>query len=291
VGAASVEVGDGVVTIGDRTFRAGDTISIDGDSGQVFAGAIAGESVVVPEVPVLLAWANELGIPIGEAPTPAESAAAAAVSDQPSAGVGADDLLRMLLVKGYASPESAAAALLSTPDDVTAILDRLVADGLAEMAAGSFRLTVDGRAIGRERIAGDAERWGEANARAALDAFLALDHRMKETVTAWQMREVDGTQTFNDHADPAYDANVLADLDALHADARAWARSLEAGLPQLAVYRERLERAADSVRGGDYRYVASPRVDSYHGIWFELHEELILLAGRSRADEVAAGRA
>ena len=37
--------------------------------------------------------------------------------------------------------------------------------------------------------------------------------------------------------------------------------------------------------------VASPRVDSYHGVWFELHEDLILLAGRTRADEVAAGRA
>jgi len=42
---------------------------------------------------------------------------------------------------------------------------------------------------------------------------------------------------------------------------------------------------------GDGRYVASPRVDSYHGIWFELHEDLIQLAGRTRADEVAAGRA
>jgi pyruvate,orthophosphate dikinase len=32
-------------------------------------------------------------------------------------------------------------------------------------------------------------------------------------------------------------------------------------------------------------------VDSYHSAWFELHEDLILLAGRNRADEVAAGRA
>jgi len=45
------------------------------------------------------------------------------------------------------------------------------------------------------------------------------------------------------------------------------------------------------VASGDGKYVASPRVDSYHGIWFELHEDLILLAGRNRADEVAAGRA
>jgi pyruvate,orthophosphate dikinase len=38
-------------------------------------------------------------------------------------------------------------------------------------------------------------------------------------------------------------------------------------------------------------YLASPRVDSFHTIWFELHEDLILLADRTREEEVAAGRA
>jgi hypothetical protein len=37
--------------------------------------------------------------------------------------------------------------------------------------------------------------------------------------------------------------------------------------------------------------VASPRVDSYHSVWFELHEDLIRLAGRTRSAETAAGRA
>ena len=49
--------------------------------------------------------------------------------------------------------------------------------------------------------------------------------------------------------------------------------------------------AVERARAGDGRYVASPRVDSYHGIWFELHEDLIALAGRTRAAEVEAGRA
>src|SRR5664280_1969054 len=134
-------------------------------------------------------------------------------------------------------------------------------------------------------------RWGAANATAALEAFLALDARMKATVTAWQMRDVDGTQTFNDHADAAYDARILGDLAAVHVDAAAWLRPLVAALPRLGTYLARLGRAAAEAAGGDGRFVASPRVDSYHGVWFELHEDLILLAGRSRADEVAAGRA
>jgi pyruvate,orthophosphate dikinase len=295
VGAAEVAVGDDGITVAGRELRVGDTITIDGTTGEVFAGAVAGAAEVVPEAARLLEWARELGIPVAAgaaAPTAIEPAAAhpgpAVVA--PTAPT-ADDLLRVLLVKGYVTPESAGSALLVGADEASAILDRLVADGLAEVAAGSFRLTADGRAVGSERIAEDRAAWGPANAEAALDAFLVLDHRMKETVTAWQLRDVDGEQTFNDHSDPDYDAGVLARLAALHADAEAWIRPLEAGLPRLAAYRERLARAAAAAAGGDGRYVASPRVDSYHGAWFELHEDLILLAGRSRAEEVKAGRA
>ena len=285
--------------IGDRTLAVGETITIDGGTGEVFAGAVAGAATVVPEAAILLAWARELGIAVGEGEPEAPAAATGGLPTAPAPPAPTtappapttDDVLRALVVKGYATPEGIATALLCTPEDASSLLDRLVADGLAEIAAGSFRLTADGKAVGGERIAEDRGSWGQANALAALDAFLALDHRMKETVTAWQMRDVDGTQTFNDHADPAYDAKVLGDLGALHADASAWLQPLIAGLPRLAAYHERLARAATAAMAGDGRFVASPRVDSYHGAWFELHEDLILLAGRNRADEVAAGRA
>jgi pyruvate,orthophosphate dikinase len=109
-------------------------------------------------------------------------------------------------------------------------------------------------------------------------------------VTAWQLRDPDA-QVINDHTDAVYDQGVLERLAALHADATAWLTPLEGGCPRLAVYRARLGRALEGALGGDGRYVASPRVDSFHGVWFELHEDLIRLAGRNRADEVAAGRA
>ena len=296
VGAAALEVGSDGIRIGARHLAAGETITIDGGTGEVFAGAVAGATEVVPEAATLLAWARELGIPIGDEP--------AAAVDVPPAGVLAPGgaagqlgdelrgaLLGALLVKGYAAAEAVAASLLVSPDAAGEALDRLVDEGLAEPAAGSFRLTAGGKAVARERIAAAAAAWGPENAEAALDAFLALDRRMKETVTAWQMREVDGTPVINDHTDAAYDARVLADLAALHADADAWLAPLVAGLPRLAAYRERLARANAAAQAGDGRFVASPRVDSYHSAWFELHEDLILLAGRNRADEVAAGRA
>jgi pyruvate,orthophosphate dikinase len=67
VGASAVSIVDDVVTIGERSFRAGDTIAIDGGTGEVFAGTIGGARVPVPQVATLRAWAAELGIPIGDA--------------------------------------------------------------------------------------------------------------------------------------------------------------------------------------------------------------------------------
>ncbi len=65
VGAADLEVRDGEVVVGDRVLHAGDVITIDGGTGEVFEGAVAGATEVVPEAKTLLAWAAELGIPIG----------------------------------------------------------------------------------------------------------------------------------------------------------------------------------------------------------------------------------
>jgi pyruvate,orthophosphate dikinase len=149
----------------------------------------------------------------------------------------------------------------------------------AEQAVGSYRLTDAGKQ--RARMDLDAGRAAWPGAVAALDEFVGLDRQVKDVVTSWQMRG----ETVNDHSDPAYDALVLGGLAALHAHIRDW-------LPaQFTRYGQRLDRAAAAVAAGDTKFVASPRVDSYHSVWFELHEELILLAGRTRADEVAAGRA
>ena len=178
--------------------------------------------------------------------------------------------------------------MLSSPELVQPLLDELVVDGLVASVAGAYRLTDSGKARAAELVATEAAAWGPERANAALDAFLALDPRMKETVTAWQLT---GPDVVNDHADPEYDRAVLDRLAALHRDAAAFLDAHDNRFGSLATYRERLSRALDQAVNGDGRFVASPRVDSYHGIWFELHEDLIQLAGRTREDEVAAGRA
>jgi pyruvate,orthophosphate dikinase len=174
---------------------------------------------------------------------------------------------------------------------VQTVLERLDANGLAEDFAGGVRLTRSGKTAAGSQLAAARLRWGNEPASAALEAFGALDHRVKETVTAWQLRVVAGAQVINDHSDAAYDAELLDQLSEVYGDTAAWLSSIGDAPPELSRYVARLERALVLAREGDQRFVASPRVDSYHGAWFELHEELILLAGRSRADEAAAGRA
>ena len=114
---------------------------------------------------------------------------------------------------------------------------------------------------------------------------------MKDIVTAWQIRDAEAG-VVNDHTDADYDRAVL---DRLGAAPRRRGRLAHPARGRAARdSRTIASGSADAVeraQAGDGRYVASPRVDSYHGIWFELHEDLIRLAGRTRAAEVAAGRA
>jgi pyruvate,orthophosphate dikinase len=111
---------------------------------------------------------------------------------------------------------------------------------------------------------------------------------LKRLVSAWQLRP-DGTP--NDHSDPSYDADVLRRFRALHHEVRPLLGSLGDLAPRLERYELMLDRAHDRIVDGQVEYIASPMIDSYHSCWFELHEELIYLCGRTRAEETAAGRA
>jgi len=304
VGASDLQVREDGVSVNGRTLPCGEVITIDGSTGEVFVGAICGEETVVPEAATLIGWAQELGIKIPTAPDVA--AVAEAPRDEarrggeaPSGGEARrggeapteGDVVRRLLVKGPATTDALAEALLSTADVLPPLLEAAKAAGLVEYVSGAFRLTAEGKLKGHDFIAADREAWGVDKAVEALDAFLPLDHRMKDTVTAWQVRELDGAQAINDHSDPGYDAEVIGRLTALHQDVSSWLQQLSLDLPRLGGYRTRLARALSLACGGDGRYVASPRVESYHGVWFELHEDLIRLSGRKRSEEVAAGRA
>ncbi len=288
VGADDVEVLDGEVRFATQTLAAGDVITVDGDTGEVFAGAIEAASEIAPEARILLTWARELGMAADETASAAEALTAHETAAQ---ALTADACIQALGVVGVAPAEAIARSLGAADDEVQRLLDGLLADGLAVATGGTYRLTDAGHARRAELLADERQALGAERASAALDGFLALDQRVKDVVTDLQMRPTEAGPVLNDHSDAEHDAAVVARLRALHEEAASWLTGLEPAWARARRYRLRLDTAMMRAGDGDLRYVASPRVDSYHGAWFELHEDLIQLAGRNRADEVAAGRA
>jgi pyruvate,orthophosphate dikinase len=274
VGATDVYPADDHVILAGRRLSTGDVITIDGSTGSVYLGEVAGHWEEAPEVATLLVWAHELDIDVaGDSPTRASAA---------TGTTSRTDALVCLAIKGVTPPEKLAEALLADTHQLQPILEDLTSEGLAEQSDDGWKLSAEGKAAAAAVVAGN--RADVADPEKRLDEFHALDGRMKEIVTAWQLRDVDGQQTFNDHSDPTYDQAVLDRLGSLHEETDGWLAPLGATLPRLELYRSRLDRALAAARTGDQRFVASPRVDSYHSVWFELHEDLIRLAGKTRSE-------
>ena len=265
--------------------KVGERISIDGSSGEVFAGELAGSWEVAPEAATLLDWARELGIDVAAPPAQSGTPAPASPAQSNSTSeIQPSSVMRALAVKGAVLPEQLAEAVQADPAVVGSLVDQLVTEHMAEKAAGQIRLTAQGKLAAAELFSADRLAVGDERAAGLLDEFHVLDGRMKALVTAWQVRDVAGEQVLNDHSDAAYDTQTMADLAALHADTAAWLIPLAASQRPYSVYLARLGRALELARAGDQRYVASPRVDSYHSVWFELHEDLIRLSGKKRAE-------
>ena len=88
----------------------------------------------------------------------------------------------------------------------------------------------------------------------------------------------------NDHASKDYDDRLIDRLGALHERAEAILRQLAAGLPRLAIYAEKLEVALEKAEDGAIEWISGARIESYHTVWFELHEDLLRILGRTRQE-------
>lgn len=173
--------------------------------------------------------------------------------------------------------------------DVESELIDLGAEGLVARMSGDmsgdmsfWMLTEAGRAADAQRITDELEAAGARGAvQAAFERFLVLNPELLDLCTAWQLRTVDGVMHANDHSDPGYDSRVLdrfADLDRRAAPVRD---ELSAALPRFGRYRDRLAGALDRAASGALEYVTDSTA-SYHTIWAELHEDLLVTLGLPR---------
>jgi hypothetical protein len=122
----------------------------------------------------------------------------------------------------------------------------------------------------------------EAECGRVYEAFRPLNREVLQLCTDWQVRPGGAP---NDHSDAAYDWSVIDRLEALDERAGPLLRRLAGVVPRFAPYRERLHDARRRVLDGEPEWLTSPRVDSYHTVWMELHEELLAALGLERDKE------
>lgn len=121
----------------------------------------------------------------------------------------------------------------------------------------------------------------EALARSTYERFLVFNAEFLRICTDWQLKP--GNQP-NDHSDAAYDFKILERLDRLDERVAALIEPLGKSVLRFADYRGRLADALDKI-SEDRAWLASPRCDSYHTVWMQLHEDLLSAVGVNRADE------
>ena len=172
-------------------------------------------------------------------------------------------------------------------DSAVALYLPLCELGWCARSGSAFTLTPAGRSRLAALLAAERSLVDPSTVVALYEDFCVFDAELKQIMTAWQLKR---PGVSNDHLDAAYDREVLQRLADLHGRAAPVLARLAALSTRLGGYAERLGRAAARVAGGDRAYVARIISDSYHTVWFELHEELIALAGLTRDALAREGR-
>jgi hypothetical protein len=176
--------------------------------------------------------------------------------------------------------------LRGTLDDVDdGAVEVLVTHGYAVRKRTLVAITADGR----HRHAGwarcDPGSPAEATLRIAYERFLPLNGELLRLCHDWQVRTGD---VVNDHLDAEYDWAVIDRLRVLHERSSPVTRSMATTIARFGTHRERLRAAVRQVAAGETEWFTSPRIDSYHTVWMQLHEDLLLALGLDRAGEAAA---
>jgi len=170
--------------------------------------------------------------------------------------------------------------------EVDAVLASAQADGLVLHRDGrmsGWMLTPDGRAAVAKLLAEEIDGSGARRAvEQAYERFLGLNAGLLGLCTDWQM--VDET-TLNDHTDPAHDAAVIARLGEIDEHVQPVCTDLAAALDRFAGYGTRLSTARQQVQAGHVDWFTKPTIDSYHTVWFELHEDILATLGIERSRE------
>ncbi len=195
-----------------------------------------------------------------------------------------------LRLKGIAGSDAIVEVTGQDAATVETALAAMVEAGHAQETPRGLRLLPEGKEWVDSLLEQERQHIDQSSMNEIYENFCLHNDTFKQLVTDWQIKIIDGEQVMNDHEDADYDAAIVTRLEALDQDVGTVFSDAAGLAPRLGRYIERFSEALEKLKGGDGTYLAAPLKDSYHTVWFEMHEELILLSGRNRADEAAAGR-
>jgi hypothetical protein len=161
---------------------------------------------------------------------------------------------------------------------VTTLIDA----GLAVRVPRGVRVTPEGREAHATWARVDAGSELEATIERAYKRFLVLNPELLRLCHDWQVRPGGAT---NDHTDPEYDWAIFDRLSSIDDRVGPLVSSISRVLDRFGNYRARLRAARRQVDEGAPEWFTSPRIDSYHTVWMQLHEDLLLALGKERASE------
>jgi hypothetical protein len=190
-----------------------------------------------------------------------------------------------LRVQGVASPERAATALGVPAEAAGERLADLVGSELARERTGrmaGFMLTPKGNESLDKLLAAEGLR-GDQGLTEGYERFLQLNERVLRVSSDWQLRREGGVEVANDHSDPDYDLSVIDRLSELHDRAKICAAKIGACAPRFEPYGVRLDGCMQRLEEGDHSAFTAPLAESYHTVWFEFHQDLLLTLGLERA--------
>ena len=197
-------------------------------------------------------------------------------------------VLHTLRCVGTAGEERLASVTGLARDEVTRDLAALAESDLVVSDPGPFggwSITDLGRGEDDEMLRAEiASPGSRALVSNAYQVFLALNPVLLSVCSDWQMRRIGNSPVLNDHSDTEYDVVVLDRLGRVHDDVTAILDDLIAAFGRFAMYQVRLDMALEGALGGRVEAVADS-FDSYHSVWFQLHEDLLTTLGLSREDE------
>jgi hypothetical protein len=195
-------------------------------------------------------------------------------------------VLQAVRLKGRVGEADLAATVDEGPADIAATLAQLTTAGLL-VQGKTLRISPEGRERLNALLAQERSGIDQIVLAKSYDDFRSVNAQFKALVADWQIK--DGQP--NSHDDREYDAAVLRRLDNVHQQVSPVIAAVTALLPRLSAYAKKLDSALAKVKAGETTWLARPIIDSYHTVWFELHEELIAASGFTREEEARAGHA